>query len=291
MTAHNKIRPILKVGFYDFWPGHQPTHNYFFHVLSLRYRVEIDQGHPDVALFSVFGNEHHRVRCKKYHFTGEARKASRETYDYSFSFDDTNEHNYRLPLWVLYLNWFGSSHPNDSNPSYLVPPSLLCDRVVPPKKPLFCNFVYNNPSGERLRFLDVLARRARVDCIGTLAGNAPHLGGDELTKLNALRQYRFTIAFENTIHPGYVTEKILHPLAAQSVPIYWGCREVAADFNSEAFLDARNYASLDALADAVMDIEANPKRWQEMAAAPVFKGGIPARFRPDAVADFFERTI
>jgi hypothetical protein len=67
---------------------------------------------------------------------------------------------------------------------------------------------------------------------------------------------------------------------------------VAADFNPAAFIDARDYPSLDALADEVMAIDADPARWQRMVTAPVFHDDdIPAALRPEAVADFFEATI
>jgi hypothetical protein len=291
-----RAKPRLKVGFYDFWPNHQPANNYFYHVLSSRFRVEIDDAHPDAAIFSVFGDRHRSIPCRrKYHMTGETRQAPDDAYDYSFTFGATSRRNYRLPLWVLYIDWFGVAHPNDCNPSYLVPLAALAHRPPPTPRPRFCNFVFNRDSGARGAFLDALAARREVDSLGALrnnqAGGRP-LGGDERTKIDAQRDYRFTIAFENTIHPGYVTEKLVHPLAAQSVPIYWGCPEVAADFNPAAFLDARDYPSLDALADEVMAVDADPARWQRIAAAPVFsEGGVPAALRPDAVADFFEATL
>lgn len=283
--------PGLKIGFYDFWPNFQRTNNYFYHVLSIRHRVEVDQQNPDIALFSVFGEEHRKVRCKKYHFTGETRKAARQDYDYSFTFDGTSEVNCRLPLWVLYIDWFGIRYPNDCSPSYLVPLDALTKRGPPQEKSLFCNFIYNNHSGERVNFLERLAARANVDCLGSLRNNGVYLGGDEFSKVEAQRRYRFTIAFENTRYPGYVTEKILHAFAARTVPIYWGAPEVALDFNPEALIDARDYADLDALVDAVLAIDNDAARWNELVSAPVFRGGIPPQFRPAAVADFFDRTL
>jgi hypothetical protein len=34
--------------------------------------------------------------------------------------------------------------------------------------------------------------------------------------------YTFTLTFENTDYPGYVTEKLFHALSAGSIPLYWG---------------------------------------------------------------------
>jgi len=216
-------RPKLKVAFFDFWENYQPANSYFHRVLSTRFTVEIDQSRPDIALFSVFGEQHRSVSCKKYHFTGETRKAPAGSYDYSFTFDPTGGVNYRLPLWVMYIDWFGAPTSSGGNPAHLIPLDALSARPPPDRKPLFCNFIYNNDSGARVSFLEALKKRREVDCLGALRNNREHLGGDELTKIEAQRRYRFSIAFENTISPGYVTEKILHPLAAQSLPIYCGC--------------------------------------------------------------------
>ena len=66
---------------------------------------------------------------------------------------------------------------------------------------------------------------------------------------------------------------------------------MATDFNADAFLDARSYPSLEALADAVMEIDSDKARWESMVTAPVFRDGPAPALRPEAVADFFERTI
>ena len=41
-------------------------------------------------------------------------------------------------------------------------------------------------------------------------------------KLDFLRDYKFTLAVENNIWPGYTTEKLVDPMFAGSIPIYVG---------------------------------------------------------------------
>lgn len=55
-------------------------------------------------------------------------------------------------------------------------------------------------------------------------------------KWNITSQYRFTLAFENSIARDYVTEKLYHALVVGSVPVYWGAPNV------ERFLPAPNAA-------------------------------------------------
>jgi len=41
-------------------------------------------------------------------------------------------------------------------------------------------------------------------------------------KLDYLRLFKFTVAFENSRRIGYLTEKLYDALRADTVPIYWG---------------------------------------------------------------------
>ena len=41
-------------------------------------------------------------------------------------------------------------------------------------------------------------------------------------KLDFIRSYKFTLAVENEIWPGYQTEKLIHPMLVNSIAIYVG---------------------------------------------------------------------
>jgi Glycosyltransferase family 10 (fucosyltransferase) C-term len=56
------------------------------------------------------------------------------------------------------------------------------------------------------------------------------------TNANLYHNYRFTLAMENAAVPGYITEKIMMPFLAGSVPIYYGTAEVFDVFNRNAFV-------------------------------------------------------
>lgn len=103
-------------------------------------------------------------------------------------------------------------------------------------KTRFCNFIYSNNKAryvgtrERLDFCKQLMEYKHVDCPGRVLHNmeAPELGGRysnvrSSSKQSFIKQYKFTIAWENTYGEGYCTEKLIEPLLAGSVPIYKGC--------------------------------------------------------------------
>ena len=89
-------------------------------------------------------------------------------------------------------------------------------------KTRFCNFIYSNNKAryigtrERLDFCKQLMEYKHVDCPGRVLHNmeAPELGGRysnvrSSSKQSFIRQYKFTIAWENTYGEGYCTEKLI----------------------------------------------------------------------------------
>jgi hypothetical protein len=53
-----------------------------------------------------------------------------------------------------------------------------------------------------------------------------YAGKWEASNKAMIKHYKFTIAFENSIEHDYITEKLWHPLAAGSIPLYYGAPNV-----------------------------------------------------------------
>ena len=117
------------------------------------------------------------------------------------------------------------------------------------KRPCFCCLVNRFAPdrgegllGERLRF--VRAAAGLIDLYGRSGPGGwnvfPNYRGPTKDKLATLKQYTFTLAFENSDIDGYVTEKIFHALACGSVPLYWGGGAYAAEMlPSGAYVECR----------------------------------------------------
>lgn len=68
-------------------------------------------------------------------------------------------------------------------------------------------------------------------------------------KLKTLGGYRFSLCFENTSYPGYITEKIFDCLVSGCIPVYLGAPDIDAYIPRSAFIDFRDfrdYAALEA---------------------------------------------
>lgn len=68
-------------------------------------------------------------------------------------------------------------------------------------------------------------------------------------KLEYLQKYKFSIVFENTVFPGYLTEKIFDCFFAGAIPIYLGDPKIEEKIPSDCFIDARKFRSYEALHD------------------------------------------
>ena len=222
----------IKIYFADFWKDFQFDDNYFYHLLSTLYDVEVTSSNPDILFHSVDyykKKEHLNFNNKnttKIFFTGENIIPDLNKTDYSFSFvDNIGPRNYRLPLWVLFINWFNIKHNNQRDPSFLIPLDKLENRrpYVINFKPLFCSFVASKPTGERIDFVPKLNQR-KIHCMGRLYSNTLLKAsgrGDQKRKLQLMKFFKFNVAFENEISEGYVTEKILHSFI-QNLFLYIG---------------------------------------------------------------------
>jgi GR25 family glycosyltransferase involved in LPS biosynthesis len=181
----------------------------------------------------------------------------------------------RFPLWLLEIDWFSADPEKIVNPkpiplqSCLEVPSALLDA-----KNKFCSFIVSNPSQPvRNNAFKLLSKYKQVDSAGRLYNNVgdmlaagPGGGGGELKKHNFLKQYKFSITYENTSSPGYMTEKLLHAKAAGCVPIYWGDMG-ETDFDMSGCIDARNLND-EQLLLAVQTVDTNSQLWREKASMP-----------------------
>ena len=130
----------------------------------------------------------------------------------------------------------------------------------------WANFTYRNPVKHRAELFLKMNTLKRVDSTGPLFNNTGYLLKD---KAKELSDWRFTIACENAFLPGYVTEKLLQPLAAGSLPLYWGGSQAHQDFNSKAFVDCSKFESVDHVFDYMSDLAANAK-WLEYYQQPLW---------------------
>jgi len=307
-----KDMDILRINFVDYWPGHIKNNNYFYHLLSTKYNVIIDEKDPDLLFFSVdFGNVRERDkylnhRCKKIFYTGESVSANFDSdrsiqarnhpanysigkCDYAFTFDfSKDERHYRLPLWVLYIDWFDKKSYGD--PQFILKPELIdSNDFISYEKNKFCAMVFSNPIKKRVDTYNLFSTYKKVDGFGHPFGNRTN---GEMDKYNNLKNYKFSVCYENRLYAGYYTEKLFHAKTAGNIPIYYCDDKVSSDFNKKCFINLNDYESLDDLFEYIKKVDQDDDLYKSYLREPLFeKGLIKKEFLPNSILEFITNTI
>lgn len=71
------------------------------------------------------------------------------------------------------------------------------------------------------------------------------------TKLEIIKNYKFCLSLENTVAPGYISEKIFQPISTWTLPIYFGGRNstIYSIFPKNSFIDVSEYSHFSNLID------------------------------------------
>ncbi len=138
------------------------------------------------------------------------------------------------------IQWHGT------DPQVLIKPKDFNPEKILVSKTKFCNFLYNFKVPYREAFFTQLSKYKKIDAPGKSMKNMPGVNDVDTDdkfdlKRSFLSQYKFTIAFENYVYPGYQTEKLYDAMLANSIPIYCGDPFIGNIFNTSSFINTPGY--------------------------------------------------
>lgn len=220
----------IKIKFVDFWPAFDYLKSDFYKILSKKYKIIISDT-PDYIFYSVFGYEHLNYECIRIFYTGENIIPDFNICDYGIGFSNElkfSDRYLRIPLFNLFQY------------KKIAKIALNLHNEVGKKKTKFCNFIYSNGNADKKRaeFYNLLNSYKKVDSGGKFLNN---IGGPVNDKFEFQKEYKFSIAFENSSDEGYTTEKIVEAKAAGTIPIYWGNPNITEEFNPKSFINCHDY--------------------------------------------------
>lgn len=280
--------PPIRLAFTDFPGPFNPDR--IKALLARRHEVEVVDRAPDYVIHSVFGHDYLRHDgAVRIFFTGENVRPDFNLTDYAFTYDwlEFGDRHFRAPNFILYDQWRDIVARGRSR---------LADLSA---KDGFCNFIYTNRGGHpiRDRFFHALNAVEKVESFGAHLRNSDRqIGGAyqgdwTAPKVEAQRKFKFTIAFENSTSPGYTTEKLVHALAADTVPIYWGDPQVGRLFNPDRIIDLSRMSVSEGV-ERVIDLHRDEAAWLEMVNRPFFVPGAPLdQLNDEALLDAFDRIF
>jgi len=269
--------PVLRIGFTNMWQGFDVNDNFFLDLMhSVKVKGSAEIKGADLVICGPFGPLPSVEKSRLVYYSGEPPMMG-ECDDsrvdlYLTHSPIENERQMRLPMWPLFVEWFGKSGGENRNPNRM-PKELTVQPFSGPKTE-FCAFVVSNPlSAERNAAFETVNAYKRVNSGGAFMNNiggplkalyAGGGGGDQV-KVEFLNRHQFCICYENCVAPGYVTEKLLHAKMAGCIPLYRGSEDAVKDFNPNGFVHVKDGMDIVQL---IKDLEADPERAAAIAATP-----------------------
>lgn len=148
-------------------------------------------------------------------------------------------------------------------------PEELLNRVHYPKTK-FCAFMYNQRHEHREDLFRKLSSYKQVDGLSKSCSTMPvqpSLFRPFDNAVERYKPYKFVISCENSIQPGYITEKIISAMLANTIPIYWGTQDISTHFNPKSFIQVTRD---DAWIQRVIELDNNDDLYRQMQNEPWF---------------------
>ncbi len=207
--------------------------------LKLRYKV--------ASKLALLGRRHPPIML--YH-TSENTRWNAVPADFSISLDlgVAASNHCRFPLWMTMFDWTHEGVPNNSVERF--GPAVDIDQLMRPlgdqkdrkAKAILMSSHLKEP---RLTLLKAVESVMPVDCYGAaFSPNESNGYNRKFFKYDVCRDKQFGLCPENSMSPGYYTEKIPDAFACGCIPIAWCDSNVSHDFNPQAIINMAQYASI-----------------------------------------------
>lgn len=283
----------VKIQFVDMPMEFDVNDNFILTMLRKHYEVELTEN-PDFLFYSFGGLEFLKKQdCVRIYVGGEPIIPNFNDCDYAFGYV-TNlsfaDRYLSIPEFLAGGNGYDICKGIEDR-------RAVNNQMLNRK---FCNFVYSNRKGVGAQLREALCKKLmqykKVDCPGRVLHNidnvlAPRyiaskdakyapasVDGESnaeglavlddswhVDKRRFLRQYKFTIAFENVALEGFTSEKLYDPIHACSIPIYWGNPKVTERFNKDAFINCNDYDNdIDKVVRRVIELDQDDEAYMHM---------------------------
>ena len=194
--------------------------------------------------------------------------------NYSISFDLNvgSSNHYRLPYWMEMIDWSHEGILGNQNPRY---GSLMTiERLMQPlgnhflSKPKAAAFLSSHIREPRSTLFETVNQIIPVTGFGAhFNKNIKNHLQSGFAKQELLQQFAFNLCPENSMYPGYYTEKIPEAFFADCLPITWADENVKVDFNPNALINLAPMSWCDF--EPLKDILTSTARLSEYAEQPL----------------------
>jgi hypothetical protein len=252
-----------------FWPGFSErtdgVHWGFFEyilerVFDSKLQITNSIDDADMLLESYFGSSLFSRKQWKYSifFSGEGHDLPPHSQLYTFCMGarDSGTNFISCPLYLAY----------DFSKPFTYPTKIT---EVPSKG--VCSIISSGFGSSRSTILDQLIQHGiQVDNAGRYSNNIGHTIPGSYSDppiIDFQHNYKLVLAFENTKLDDYITEKIVNPFRAGTIPVYFGSQKISSYFNPKRFVQV---TTIEETVSKIQQLLTDPTHWLEMVNEPIF---------------------
>jgi hypothetical protein len=173
-----------------------------------------------------------------------------EPADFTIGFDlgVTDERHFRMPLWWTSIDW--SRHGLRNVPNPRIRKLIDIETLMQPlgegvlQRPNKAAFFTTHMLQPRETIFSELSKAIEIDGYGPYFDSSiAHHNSSNIFKDDILQNYKFNLCPENTMFPGYYTEKVPEAFGAGCIPVTWADQNIAREFNQGAFINLADFAA------------------------------------------------
>jgi hypothetical protein len=257
------MKKKIKIAFKKFWYGFNYKESLFYILLSKHYDVEVTDvltEDIDILFVSCYGGEiidDWVGTIKTVEICFENLYPNLNKYDYAIgTYNISNERCLRLPVY-----WYHSFYDTYKPYSFIDKPNFTKDILKGKTKHIGMAISNNNRDG--VNYLLDLLNNFDFKSGGKFYNNI-EIGNTFGDKIELFKTCKFGIAFENSTNEDYVTEKIYDCYLANTVPIYFGPKNVSNDFNPESYINVSDFKTTKDLINHISYLMDNEDAYMEI---------------------------
>ena len=148
-------------------------------------------------------------------------------------------------------------------------------------KTKFCAYMYRYDLPHRVQLFDEINRYKKVEPLGK-SRNPNHFYKTDGTPYDSAvekyKPFKFVICCENHAISGYVTEKIVNAMLANSIPIYFGAPDIVEHFNPKSFINVNSFKDLQTMVNFIKQVDQNDALYESILKEPWLNNNVLSPF-------------
>ena len=161
------------------------------------------------------------------------------------------------------------------------------------EKTKFCAYMYHMEYEHRIKYFKLLSGYKQIDALGKCCNNVTitntrYTYNDNQTyndiAIDYYADYKFVLSVENAMVKGYSTEKLINPLIANSIPIYWGDAEIFKYVNKKRVIYILDFKTDEELIEYIRYVDTNDAVYNSIISESIY-------IDPDLTLDKMESNL